>query len=102
DAGAYQKPLTMTVNLTLAADTELLERVCESGSDHWLGTLSDVQDAAAKVSPDVLTRYVGVYTGLWGTNPRKVDVAMVEGQLMIHINDDPEPLPLIPVSEKLF
>ena len=102
DPGAYLKSLPMTVNMTLAADTELLERVCESGSDHWVGTTSDAQGAAVTVSPEVLTRYVGVYTGFWLTNPRKVDVALTDGQLVIHINDRPEPLPLIPLSEKLF
>jgi hypothetical protein len=102
DPGAYEKPLPLAVEMTLAADTEMLERVCESGSDHWLGTASDAQSVAVTVSPEVLARYVGVYTGFWGTNPRKVDVALTNGQLVIHINNDSEPLPLTPLSEKLF
>jgi hypothetical protein len=100
DSGAYQKPLSMTVNMTLAADTEMLERVCESGTDHWVGTTSDARRVT--VSPDTLARYVGVYTGFWGVNPRKVSVALANGQLTIHINDDPEALPLVALSEKLF
>lgn len=102
DPGAYLKPVPVTVDMTLAADTEMLERVCESSSDHWLGTVSDIQSAAVTVSPGVLKRYVGAYTGFWGTNPRKVDVALDNGQLVIHINDDPEPLPVTPLSDKLF
>lgn len=102
DAGAYLKPVPLTVNMTLAADTELLERVCESGSEHWSGTVSDIQSAAVKVSPDVLQRYVGVFTGFWNDNPRKVDVGLDNGQLVVHINDDPESLPLTPLSNTLF
>lgn len=102
DPGAYLKPVPLTVDMTLAADTELLERVCESGSDHWQGTVSDIQSAAVTVSPDVLKRYVGVFTGFWGANPRKVDVALDNGQLVVRINDDPEPEPLTPLSNTLF
>jgi hypothetical protein len=102
DAGAYQRPLSMTVNMTLGADTEMLERVCESGSEHWLGTAADLQSAGVVVSPELLSRYVGTYSGLWVTTPRTVHVALVDGQLVIQINDDPERLPLIPLSEKLF
>jgi hypothetical protein len=102
DPGAFYKPLSMTVNMTLGADTELLERVCESGSDHWTGTVTDLQNAAVSVTPDVLTRYVGVYTGFWAANPRKVDVALVDGRLLVHTDDDAESVPLTPLSEKLF
>ena len=102
DSGAYLTPVPLTVEMTLAADTELLERVCESGSDHWRGTASDIENAAVTVSPDILKRYVGVFTGFWGANPRKVDVALDNKQLVIHINDDPEPLPLTPLSNTLF
>jgi len=76
DPDALRKPLSMAVNMTLAADTELLERVCEESSDRWLGTTADIDHAAVTVSPDVLKRYVGVYTGFWGANPRRVDVLL--------------------------
>lgn len=102
DPGAYVKPLPLTVDMTLAADTELLERVCESGSDHWRGTVSDIQNAAVPVSSDILKRYIGVFSGFWGANPRKVDVALEDGQLVARINDNPEPLPLTPLSNTLF
>jgi hypothetical protein len=102
DPGAYLKPLSTAVNWTLAADTELLERVCEAGSDDWAGTTSNAKTAAVTVSPEVLRRYIGVYTGFWGANPRKVDVNLIDGYLVVHINDDPEPLPLTALSERLF
>lgn len=102
DPAAFRKPLSMTVNMNLGADTELLERVCESPSDHWSGTLSDVERAAVSVPPATLGRYVGVYSGFWATNPRKVDVTLVDGRLTIRINDNPEMQPLTPLSDKLF
>jgi hypothetical protein len=102
DPGAYHKPLSMVVNMTVAADTEMLERVCERGSDDWVGTTADAQNAAVSVSPEILARYVGVYTGFWGSNPRKVDVALSNGQLVIRINDEREALPITPLSEHLF
>jgi hypothetical protein len=102
DPGAFHKPFAMVVNMTLAADTEMLERVCERGSDDWVGTTADAQNAGVTVSPEILARYVGVYTGFWGSNPRKVDVALSAGQLVVHINDDREGLPLTPLSEHLF
>lgn len=102
DPGAYLKPVSLTVDMTLAADTELLERVCESGSDHWGGTVSDIQRAAVPVSPDLLKRYVGVFTGFWGANPRKVEVTLDKGQLAVRINDNAESEPLTPLSSTLF
>lgn len=102
DPGAYQKPISLAVDMALAADTEMLERVCESGSDHWPGTVSDIQSAAVTVSPEILKRYVGVYTGYWAANPRKVDTRLLDGRLVIYLDDDPEPLPLTALSDKLF
>jgi len=55
DPAAYVKPWGFTVNLALAADTEMLESVCEISSDHWTGTISD---GAVTVAPDVLAKYV--------------------------------------------
>jgi len=102
DPGAYNKPLAMSVNMRLGADTELLERVCETGSEHWTGTASDAQRAAVTVAPEILARYVGVYSGLWAGNPRKVDVVLIDAQLFVRLDDDPEPVALTPFSDKLF
>jgi hypothetical protein len=66
DPGAYAKPWGFTADLALAADTEMLEAICEKSSEHWAGSLSDAASAAVTVPPDVLARYVGVYSGLPG------------------------------------
>ena len=63
DTSAYTKPLTLMVNMQLAADTEILEAVCETSSDHW-GTPSE-RTSAVRVAPDVLAKYIGSYSGFW-------------------------------------
>jgi hypothetical protein len=45
DPGAYAKPWGFTANMTVAADTEMLEAVCELSSDHWDGSASDAANA---------------------------------------------------------
>jgi hypothetical protein len=62
--------------MDLRVDTEMLETVCEEGSDRWAGTLSDIRVNAVPVSREVLARYVGVYRGMWGPNVRTVRVTL--------------------------
>jgi hypothetical protein len=101
DPAAYVKPWGFTANMTLAADTEMLEAVCERSSEHWTGTVADAAKTAVTVSPDVLARYVGVYSGLWGRTPRTVEISLSNGQLFAtDLAGDPEPLPA--QSETLF
>jgi hypothetical protein len=65
DRGAYTRPWTVKVNAQLAADTEMLEWVCNEGASrsrvHWVGVASDEQKNAVSVAPQVLARYVGTY-----------------------------------------
>jgi hypothetical protein len=112
DPGAYAKPWGFMENMALAADTEMLESICEWSSDNW--TVTD----AAKVSvpPDVLARYVGVYSGIYGGNKRTIEVSLSGGQLMVKIVGaadiegglgtaglDPDAAqPLVPRSQTLF
>ena len=53
------------------------------------------------MSPDTLARYVGVYSGLWGTLPRTVRVELEGGVLYANgvVN---ERVRLIPTSEWTF
>src|SRR5215470_2902924 len=109
DPGAYAKPWGFTANLTLAADTEMLESVCEwsSSSAHWIGTLSDAADNGVTVAPDVLARYAGVYTGIYVGNKRTIEVTLSGGQLIAKIIgaaavDGGEIRPLVPRTQTLF
>ena len=107
DPAAYAKPWGFTANMALAADTEVLEAVCERSSEHWAGSLSDAANGGVTVGPDVLARYVGVYNGLYGGEKRTIDVSLSGGQLIARIIgraavDGGEMRPLIPQSQTLF
>jgi hypothetical protein len=107
DPAAYAKPWGFTANMALAADTELLEAVCEQTSEHWDGSASDAANAGVTVAPDVLAKYVGVYRGMYLTNKRTIEVSLSGGQLMAKIIgaaavDGGEMRPLIPRSQTMF
>ncbi|MGH2400821.1 MAG: hypothetical protein ACRDF6_13365, partial [bacterium] len=104
DPAAYVKPWTFRADMTLAADTETLESICERSSDHWSGTLSDATSRAVTVPPDVLARYVGVYRGFYLANKRTIEVTLSGGQLIARVTgaagvDGGEVRPLVPLSE---
>jgi predicted acylesterase/phospholipase RssA len=64
DPAAYAKPWTVAVRAELAADTELIEWVCNennNGAQHWVGKASDERKSEVKVAPAILAKYVGAY-----------------------------------------
>src|SRR5262245_41264902 len=65
DRAAYTLPWTVKVSAQFAADTEMLEWVCNEGASrslvHWVGVASDEQKNAVSVAPQILVRYVGTY-----------------------------------------
>jgi hypothetical protein len=65
DPGAYVRPWTVKVVAEYAADTELLEWVCNEGANqsltHWVGTASDERRNEVTVAPEILARYAGMY-----------------------------------------
>jgi hypothetical protein len=65
DLGAYTRPWTVKVTADYAADTEMLEWVCNEGAGrslaHWVGTASDERKNEKKVAPEILARYAGTY-----------------------------------------
>jgi len=90
--------------MALAADTEMLESVCERSSDQWTGGRAE---SALTVAPDVLARYVGVYHGFYQENKRTIEVSFSDGQLTARVIggaavDGGEFRPLIPQSQTLF
>jgi hypothetical protein len=85
DPGAFAKPFGFTVDMTLAADTEMLEAVCEKSSEQWAATLSDITSAAPTVPPALLAKYVGVYTGIYGGRPRTFEITLQGGKLIAKI-----------------
>jgi hypothetical protein len=105
DPKAYNKAWTLSVSARLAADTEMLEAVCnerlDSGQQHWIGRASDAQKSAVKVAAEVLAKYVGVYKGTYLRNPRTVEVTLSGGTLYISVNGGPQQ-PIFPQSETNF
>jgi len=87
DPTVYARPWTVAVRAELAADTELLEYVCnENGRDieHWVGKASDETKSQVQVAPGVLTKYVGTYVEqpkLWRFVPRVVEITFSDGTL---------------------
>lgn len=87
DPKVYTRPWTVTVSAELAADTELLEFVCNENSgrrEHWVGTASDDAKSEVKVAPEILASYVGTYVEqpkLWRVVPRVVKVTFSDGVL---------------------
>lgn len=65
DPEAYARPWTVRVAAQFAADTEMLEWVCNEGASrslaHWVGTASDDRKREVKVAPAILARYTGTY-----------------------------------------
>jgi hypothetical protein len=103
DPAAYTRPWSVAVDMELAADTELLEAVCNEGPsrrEHWVGKASDAQKSAVKVAPNVLTKYVGVYRGLYGRNIRTVEMTLTGEELFVGIGGGR--MPLAAQSETLF
>jgi hypothetical protein len=94
-------PLSISLNVNYAPDTEMLETVCNENNrdvDHLAGKAND----GVHISPAVLGKYAGKYgfrQGPPGTEsffPRNPTVTLMKDQL--YLND----LPLIPQSETRF
>jgi len=81
DPEAFTAPWGFSTTMALAADTEMLEEVCERGSDDWTGSLSDAASDAISVPIEVLERYVGVYSGIYNGDERTYEISLVDGQL---------------------
>jgi hypothetical protein len=89
DLAVYAKPWTVAVRAELAADTEILEWVCNEngqGTKHWVGKASDETKNEPRIAPESLAKYVGVYEEqppFWGRRdaPRVVKVRLLNGRL---------------------
>jgi len=101
DPGAFTKPWTATATMDLRVDTEMLETVCEGSSERWLGSLADVRATTRHVDTDVLARYVGEYSGMWGTVRRTVRVRLEGGVLRVN-GTLGETVELIAQSDRVF
>ena len=107
DPDAYVKPWSFTSDMRLAADTEMLEAICEQTSDRWDGAVSDATNQGIIIPREVMAKYVGVYNGMYLTNKRTIEVLISGNQLVAKITgaagvDGGEMRPLIPRSQTVF
>jgi len=107
DPAAYTKPWTVAVRAELAADTEMIEWVCNergSGIEHYVGKASDERKSAVRVAPEVLAKYVGTYEEqpkLWRLVPRVVEITL-SGDTLFADMDGRGKVPLVAQSETGF
>jgi hypothetical protein len=102
DPETLTKPLTFSLGATYAADTDMLESVCNEAGNPDRAHLVGTERKPVEVSPAILARYTGTYAFLEG--PRIIagfmgvaeNVTLVNGQLYLNA------LPLIPESETKF
>jgi hypothetical protein len=101
DKGAYTRPWTVPVNVTLAPDTDLLEYVCNENESRRRA-LSDRTDEQKRIEipAEILSKYAGRYV-VDGPAPgipfKALDIRLVDGQLLMDI-DGRGSLPLLPLS----
>src|SRR5438093_9809483 len=93
DPAVYAKSWTVAVRAELAADTEMIEFVCNennrSSLEHWVGKASDERKGEVQVAPDILAKYVGTYEEqppLWRAVPRVVEITLSEGRLFGNVD----------------
>ena len=101
DPGVITTPRTTSYTMTFQPDTEMIEGVCESDQEHWVGRLSDAERTAVAVAPVLLATYVGTYSGMWGPVPRTVRVTLTDGTLYAS-GLLGEPVRLVPQSDTFF
>jgi hypothetical protein len=107
DPGAYAKPWTVAVRAELAADTEMIEWVCNEGNrglEHWVGKASDERKGEVQVAPEILAKYVGTYEEqrpFWRAAARVVEITLSDGKLLADM-DGRGKVPLIASSDTTF
>ena len=107
DPAVYARPWTVGVRAELAADTEIIEWVCNEsghGVEHWVGKASDERKGEVSVAPAVLAKYVGTYEEqppYWRAVPRVVKITLVNGRLLADM-DGRGDVALIASSEAAF
>jgi hypothetical protein len=103
DPTYYRHPWTIPARADFAADTEMIEYVCnenEKDVAHMVGKASDVKKVAVVVAPDVLARYVGTYA-FSPSDLAKTHITLTGGTLFFDVGGK-DKRELIPLSESTF
>jgi hypothetical protein len=96
DPKTFTRPITFRADKTLAADTELLETICEYHAEHAQHVVGGKR---FRLSPEMLASYAGTYEFA----PGRDAVVTVDDQLLVlHLSATGEVEPLASQSETLF
>jgi hypothetical protein len=96
DPKTFTRPFSLKIDKTLAADTDMLETVCENDRSvpHMLGGTQ-----TTRLTPDVLARYVGTYEFTPG---REATITSEADLLFLREGANPLKLPLVATSNTVF
>jgi hypothetical protein len=88
DPKAYARPWTVSIEVALQPDTELLEYVCnenERDFQHFVTTGEDQKKfrSDVKVAPQTLAKYAGIYESPAAAGKLTYEVTLVGDQLMV-------------------
>lgn len=107
DPTVFSKMVTIDVKMDFAADTDMLEYVCnenEKSHARMVGKASDDKKNAVKVARDLLARYVGAYEFRSSEDPNfvtTVNVTLPGDELLLDVGGK-DPQPMIPLSNTTF
>ena len=107
DPTVFSQMVTIDVKMDFAADTDMLEYVCnenEKSHARMVGKASDDRKNAVKVARDVLARYVGAYEFRSSEDPNfvtTVNVTLPGDELLLDVGGK-DPQPMIPLSNTTF
>jgi hypothetical protein len=103
DPGTFTKPFSVAIKMTLHADTEMLEYVCDNEKDraHIEAGVRAAPAAAPVVDAGTLARYAGVYEAKDDGKLVPVEIIAEGGGLLWNYNGEGRQR-LEPVSEKTW
>jgi hypothetical protein len=96
DPKAFTRPFSLKIDQTFAADTDLLETICENDRSvpHMVGATVSV-----KLAPQILSKYAGTYEFAPG---REAVISIENDLLFLRELPNPLKLPLVANSETIF
>jgi len=104
DEEFYQAPIVLQVPMSFAADTDMLEYVCNENPQSRLHLVGRTEEERRRVIPAAtLRRYVGTFKLVEGRSGtfQQLTVTLDNGQLLAAFNGTGR-IPLLPLSETTF
>jgi hypothetical protein len=105
DPGAFESPLHAVIDMEFAADEVMLETVCNEAyggeNGNWSTQVTELEETVVDVAPEILSRYVGTYGGMYLQNSVTMEVTLDNGELFLQKNNGRKAR-LIPQSDTAF